>query len=95
MILAAGGILAALAYLGPIAIRAWQSWGAYRAEAEVEEGRAWMEYQLASDAGHQAEQLRRERRMPEAEQWAKMMEWHRQKESLHRRKSRELLGPWW
>jgi hypothetical protein len=95
MILAVGGIVAALAYLGPIAIRTTQSWGAYRAEAESEKGMAEMEAQFARDAGRQAEQVRRERRTYEAEQWAKMMEWHRQRESLHRRKSQELLRRWW
>jgi hypothetical protein len=68
MILAVGGILSALAYLGPIAIRTTQSWGGYRAEAESEKGSAEMEAQFARDAGRQAEQVWRERRMSEAEQ---------------------------
>ena len=95
IILAVGGILAALAYLGPIAIQAARSWGEYRAEAESEEGSALMEAQLASEAGRQAERLGRERRPAEAERWAEMMKWHLENESEHRRKSRELLGRWW
>ena len=94
-ILAVGGILAALAYLGPIAIQVRPRWGADRASAHLEDMRAAMEAKLASDASRQAEQLRRERRMSEAERWARELEEHRRSESLHRRNSHELLRRWW
>jgi hypothetical protein len=95
LILAVGSILIALAYLGPAAIRARPRWGAYRAAANVEKMKADLEAKLASDAAGQAEQLRREGRMSEAEQLAKDVEGHRQKETLHRRNSQEFLGRWW
>jgi hypothetical protein len=94
-ILAAGGILAALAYLGTMASRARLSWAAYRAEAELEDGRAGAEALNASAAGRFAEQFRRQGRMAAAEQWAKYMESFRQRELQHRRKSQELLSRWW
>jgi hypothetical protein len=56
-ILAVVGILAALAYLGPIAIRARPRWGAYRAAAATEEMKASVEAELASEAAARAEQL--------------------------------------
>ena len=94
-LLVVGGILAALAYLGPIAIRARPRWGAYRAAAKAEEMAARGEAKFASDAAGQAEQLRREGRMSEAEQLAKEVERHRQEEARHRRNSQEFLGRWW
>jgi hypothetical protein len=94
-LLAVGAILAALAYLGTMANRARLSWLANRAEAELEDGWAGAEGLNASNAGRHAEQFRRQGRMAEAEQWAKYMESFRQRESLHRRKSQELLSRWW
>ena len=84
-----------LAYLGPIAIRNRPRRGAYRAAAEVERLKADAEAKLASDAAGQAERLRRERRVSEAERLATEVEGHRQKEALHRRNSQEFLGRWW
>jgi len=95
MILVVGGILAALTYLGTMANRARLSWTAYRAEAELEDSWAGAEAMNADYASRQAEQLGREGRMSEAELWAKEMEGHRKRESLHRRKSQTLLKRWW
>jgi hypothetical protein len=95
MILAVGGILTALTYLGTMANRARLSWVAYRAEAELEDGWAGAEAMNADHAGRVAKQLGREGRMSEAELWAKEMEGHRKRESLHRRKSQALLSRWW
>ena len=94
MILAVGGILAALAYLGSRAIQARPRWEDDRAEAQVEDLKAVVEARLSAEAGGHAERLRLEGRMPEAEQMALEAEGHRQKAALHRRKSQELLGRW-
>ncbi len=95
LLLAVGGILAALAYLGTLANRARLNWAAYRTEAELEDGWAEAEALNASMASSSAEQARQQGRMAEAQQWTKYTESFRQKESLHRRKSQELLGRWW
>jgi glucose-6-phosphate 1-dehydrogenase len=95
MILAVGGVLAALAYLGPIAIRAMPRWGACRAAADVEAKKAKVQAKLASEAARHVEQLTLEGRMSEAEQLAKEVEGYRQSESLHQRKSQEFLRRWW
>src|SRR6185312_3561098 len=49
------------------------------------------ESKLARDAAGQAERLRREGRMSEAERLAKEVEGHRQKEAASRRNAQELL----
>jgi hypothetical protein len=95
MILAVGGILTALTYLGTMANRARLNWVAYRAEAELEDGWAGAEGLNADHAGRVAEQLGREGQVSEAERWAKVMNGHRKRESLHRQKSQELLSRWW
>lgn len=95
LLLAVGGILTALTYLGAMAGRAMSSWGTYRAEAEWEDGKAGAEALNASHAGSVAEQLMREGRMAEAELWVRSTAEHRQRESMHRGKSQELLGRWW
>ena len=95
MILAVGGILTALTYLGTMTNRARLNWVAYRAEAELEDGWAGAEAMNADHAGRVAEQLGREGRMSEAERWAEYMKGHRKRESLHRQKSQALLSRWW
>jgi hypothetical protein len=94
-VLAVGGILTALTYLGTMTNRARLSWAAYRTEAELEDGWAGAEAMNAEYAGRQAEQLGREGRVAEADLWAKETEGHRKRESLHRRKSQALLRRWW
>jgi hypothetical protein len=61
----------------------------------LEDGWAAAEAMNADHVGRQAEQLGREGRMSEAELWAKEMDGHRKRESLHRRKSQALLRRWW
>jgi len=95
MILAVGGILTALTYLGTTANRARLSWATYRVEAELEGGLAGAEGMNADFAGRQAERLVRDGRMSEAQLWAKETGRHREKESLHRRKSQALRSRWW
>ncbi len=95
LLLAVGGILAALTYLGAMGWRARSSWGTYRAEAEWEDGKAGAEAMNASHSGRVAEQLVREGRTAEAEPWVKALEGQLQRASMHRRKSQELLGRWW
>jgi cell division protein FtsB len=95
MILVVGSTLAALAYLGSTAIRVRVTWAAYHAESELEEGNADAEALNSSLAGGEAEKASRKGRIAEAEQWTRFIESSRQRESLHRRKSREWLRRWW
>jgi hypothetical protein len=94
-LLAIGGILVALAYLQSLAIQSRPRWGAYRRAANTEVMKARVEAKLASDADGRAKQLKRERRISEAEPLAKEAEGHRQEEARHRRNSQEFLGRWW
>lgn len=94
-LLALGAVSIVLAYLGPMVIRARPRPGAYRAAANAEKMKAALEAKLASDETGQAEQLRREGRLSEAEQLAGEAEGHRQKEALYRRNAQELRGRWW
>jgi hypothetical protein len=95
LILAVGGILVALTYLGTVVNRARLGWAAYHAEAELENGKAGAEALNADYASSIAEQARRQGLRAKAEQWDEFMESFRQKEMLHRRKERELLTRWW
>ncbi len=95
MILAVGGILTALTYLGTMANQARLSWADYLVEAKLEDGRASAEAMNAECASRNAEEFRRQRRMREAEQFANYEVSFRQMESKHRRKSQELLSRWW
>jgi hypothetical protein len=95
LILAVGGILVALTYLGTVVNQARLGWAAYRAEAELENGKAGAEAINADYAGSIAEQARRQGQRAKAEQWNEFMESFRQKEMLHQRKARELLKRWW
>jgi hypothetical protein len=95
LILAVGGILVALTYLATVVNQARLDWAAYRAEAELENGKAGAEAMNADFAGSIAEEARRQGQMAKAEQWTEFMESFRQKEILHRRKARELLNRWW
>ncbi len=94
-LIAVGAILAALIYLGSLVLEARRSWADYRAEAEVEKYRAEVAAELAADFGKQADQANREGRMDEAKHWAKIMRSSLEEESLHRLKSKQLLGRWW
>ncbi len=59
MILAVGGTLAALAYLGSMAVQVRLTLAAYQAEAQLEEGKATTEALNAGLAGGEAENARR------------------------------------
>lgn len=95
LLLAVGGILVALAYMGILTNRARLTWANYRAEADFEDGRAEAEAMFARDVGQLAEQAGRQGRNAEAEHWVKIEASSRRRESLHRGKSRELLSQWW
>jgi AraC-like DNA-binding protein len=95
IILAVGGILIALAYVGPMAPEVRSRWQALRNAADREASEASLVAGFADEASREAEQLRQEGRMSEAERWAQKAEEYRQIEAHYRRKSQELLRRWW